>query len=69
MYTSDISKSKIYLIQNIETNEIIVQYRTHQFNSHKAIFSTSASAQKVLNQLNENNEKYRIIEWEDNSNE
>jgi len=63
MYKADVTKSTIYLIRDISTKEIVVQHRIQQFNSHKAIFSTKSYAQKLLNNLNEEELNYEIIEY------
>lgn len=37
-----------YGIKNIKTNEVLVEYETHQGNPKKAIFSMKNNAQKVI---------------------
>lgn len=67
MYTKNKSQKLIYLIYDTMESEIVVSYKTHQFNTNKAIFSTLSSANKVLNELNEScildYDRYEIIQY------
>lgn len=67
MYDKDKSAKVVYLIYDSVECEVVVSYRTHNFNSSKAIFSTLSSANKVLKQLNNScglsYYRYEIIQY------
>ena len=64
MYNGDATKELIYLIYDNYNKAMLVTYRTPAYNSHKAIFSTMASANKVVKNLNENSEgRYEVVQF------
>lgn len=60
MWTTE--KDKFYLIRNTVDGKIVVDYRTHQGNRKKAIFTTKARAQEAIDKYL--SDIYRVVEIE-----
>lgn len=55
----------VYMIYDNKRCEIVVHYKTPAHNTSKAIYSTMASAQKVINQLNSEQgfERFDVMQY------